>query len=338
MTKLEYANFYEQVGTSIIPDDMPAELDPADLVIPTRAELDAKQAENKDDTAAGGADGDTQDGKAGSSGDGDAGATDAAGKGKDGSDSKGGSETEVAEAVLEGPGDNEVYQTTVEDPGEYQPKDYSFEVTIYDEDGKNGKAVKVSSVEQFEQLLDEEKNFGSASALLKAQRMATKMESAQDRDKSEHDSKKAQFETQKTAVDEQNARLTRTANELNYLVGKGKLPPVPKKYQNADWSDPEVAKQPGVKEQVELLKYMGKENEARRKLGLDDLSVSGAYAEMRLEQKEQEVTSSTKQAGEARRQASARVSATTPGPASAAPKGVMVGRNLGDLSRLSDML
>ncbi len=128
------------------------------------------------------------------------------------------------------------------------------------------------------------------------------------------------------------------ANELNYLVDKGKLPAVAKKYQNANWSDPEVAKQPGVKEQVELLNYMAKENASRRRAGLSDLTPSTALTEMRAEAAEKALKDGGDAAGEARRAAGARVAATTPAPVSAVPKGVSVGRNLGDLSNLSSLM
>lgn len=333
-------DFYEQIGTPLVPDDMPAEPNPEDLMIPTRAELEARQAkeDKDDDTADNGIDGEGSSTDAKKADDGSGGVGKAS-DGKDDQGNKGEKETADAEAVLEGAGDSEeVWATTLEDPGEYQPKDYSFEATIYDAEGKNGKSVKITSVEQFEQLLDEEKNFGSASALLKAQRLATKMESAAERDKAEYDKQKAAYTAQQEAVAQQNAAVNQMAAELNYLVSKGKLPAVPKKYVNADWSNPEVAKQPGVKEQVELLKYMNKENQSRRAAGLPDLTPSTAFTEMRAEAAEAKLRQGEDKAGEARRAASARVAGTSPAPASAVPKGVSVGRNLGSLDNLSNML
>lgn len=340
MTKLDYANFYEQVGTPLIPDDMPTDdPNPEDLMIPTRAQLEERQAKEgkDDDTQTSGAEGAGSD--KGSDGPGVSGKGDKKSE-KSGDDAgdKGEKEAEDAETVLEGPGDNEVYQTTLEDPGEYEPADYSFEAVVYDEDGKNGKTVKITSVEQFEQLLDEEKNFGSASALLKAQRLATKMESNAERDKGEHDKQKAAYEAQQIAVDQQNAVVNQAAAELNYLVTKGKLPVVAKEYVSADWSNPEVAKQPGVKEQLELLKYMGKENASRRKAGLADLTPTTAFTEMRAEAAEAKLRDGADAAGVARRAASARVAGTSPAPTSAVPKGVSVGRSFGSLDELSNML
>lgn len=322
----------ENKGTPLIPDDMPPEMAPEDMVIPTRAELEERKAkEGKDSDKA--TDGSDETDKGGDNlqkaepNKGDVSAD--VGK-SDGDDGQGAEDAGDANA-------GEVYQTTLEDPGEYQPADYSFEVTVYDEDGKNGKQVKVSSVEQFEQLLDEEKNFGSAAALLKAQRLATKMESRAEADKAAWEKSKAEYNAQQEAVKVQNEALNQMAAELNYLVAKGKLPQVAKKYQNADWSDPEVAKQPGVKEQIELLNYMKKENLERRKAGLSDLTPSTALTEMRAEVAERTLKETADKAGEARRAAGARVAATAPAPVNVARKGVMVGRSFGDLSKLSDM-
>lgn len=216
---------------------------------------------------------------------------------------------------------------TVEDPGTYTPKDYSFEVTVYDEEGKNGKSVKVKSIEEWEELLDKDSNFGTSSALLKAQRLATKMESNLDRDESEWKKKKDAFDEQSESAQAQQDRINNIAAEINYLVGKGKLPAVDKKYANADWSDPEVAKQPGVKEQVSLLNYMRKENDARVKAGLRPIdSVLDAYNAMQLEQRDKRAQDVKKKAGVARKEAGARVAGSSPAPVSSAPKGIAVGR------------
>lgn len=216
---------------------------------------------------------------------------------------------------------------TVEDPGVYTPNDYSFEVTTYDEEGKNGKTVKVTSIEQFEELLDKDTNFGTAAALLKAQRLAVKMESNGERDLNDWQKKKESFTQQAQSAQAQQDHINNVAAEITYLVSKGKLPAVESKYANADWSDPEIAKQSGVKEQVELLNYMRKENNARQKAGLQPLgSALDAFNAMQLETRDKRVADVKKQAGEARKEASARVAGSSPAPVSNAPKGVMVGR------------
>lgn len=288
-------------GTPLInPEELTPELTPEEMTLPTREQLEAKQTEAE--------------------------------KKPDEPEDK--NESDEAEEPVDEP----VYQNTVEDPGEFQPADYSFEVTIYDEEGKNGKNVKVDSVERFEQLLEEEKNFGSASALMKAQRLATKMESNLERDRKSYETDKKAFNDQQAKVEADNAAVNQMASELDYLESKGELPQVAKKYQNADWSDPEVAKQPGVKERVELLDYMKKENGARIKAGLRPFSsVVDAFNQYDREQARSAIKSAEDKAGEARRQAGARVAGVNPAPVSAVPKGVMVGRSFGDLSNLSNM-
>lgn len=216
---------------------------------------------------------------------------------------------------------------TAKDPGEFKPKDYSFEVTVYDEEGKNGKSVKIKSIDDFEELLDKDANFGTSSALLKAQRLATKMENNAERDQSEWQKKMDDYADQNKAAQDQQDQITNVAKEISYLVSKGKLPAADKKYANADWSDPEIAKQPGVKEQVELLNYMRKENNARIKAGLKPFgSALDAFNALQLESRDKKAATVKKQAGEARKEAGARVAGSSPAPVSNAPKGVAVGR------------
>lgn len=227
---------------------------------------------------------------------------------------------------------NEEYEepapiVTAEDPGDFTPQDYSFEVTVYDDEGKNGKSVKINSIEQWEDLLDKDSNFGTPSAMLKAQRLATKMESNQERDHEKWQEKKESFDKQSEGQQARQDAVNNIANEITYLVSKGMLPDVAKEYRDVDWSDPEVAKQAGVKEQVALINYMRKENDTRIKAGLKPMtSVIDAYNSMQIEQRNKKATDVQKQAGEARKTAGARVAGTSPAPVSNTPKGIMVGR------------
>jgi hypothetical protein len=217
---------------------------------------------------------------------------------------------------------------TVEDPGEFKPNDYSFDVVVYDDESKKPKTVKIKSAEDFDKLLDDDANFGSSGALLKAQRLATKMETSLERDEAEWKKKKDAYEEQAGTLEARNEQIANIAAEINYLVGKGKLPKVEKKYENANWSDPEVAKQPGVKEHLELLSYMRKENDDRKKHGLkSQVSVIDAFNAMTLEKRDNKAKDVKKQAGEARKEAGARVAGSSPAPVSSpAPKGIAVGR------------
>jgi hypothetical protein len=225
---------------------------------------------------------------------------------------------------------------SVPDPGEFTPGDYSFEVTTYNAEGQNGRTVKVNSLEQWEQLIDTDPNFGSAGALLRAQRAATHMESSIDRDEREYKAKKAQFDEAAKGEQARTEAMGNMVSEMGYLEGKGYLPKVANQYKNADWSDPEVAKQNGVKEQIALLKYMRNENNSRIRAGLKPMtSVLDAYNAFELDNSRKGTETAKKAAGEARKAAGSRVASSSPNPATTAPAGIAVGRggSLEDLNR-----
>lgn len=222
----------------------------------------------------------------------------------------------------------------VADPGEYQPADYSFEVTTYDAEGKNGRSRKISSVEDWDTFIDGEPNFGNATALLKAQRLATKMETALDRDQAEYNNKKTAFDEYTQTEEARVAATTQISNEINYLVDRGELPKVAPEFVTANWADPKVAAQSGVKEQIALLAYMQKENNARAKAGLAPMtSALDAWNAYQLDQAKQTTATRQQQAGQQRKEAGARVAPSSPAPASSAPRGIAVGRggSLNDL-------
>jgi hypothetical protein len=315
-------NFYEELGTPIIPEDMPPEEDASSFTIPTQAELDAQQ-DDQDDTATTGTDADQL------SGDGSDGGAD--GKG----DSVGEGEASTSQRT---PEPAPLPQFQLEDPGDYQPKDYSFQVTTYEGEAKVPKQVTISSPEQLDDLLERDADFGSPSQIAKAIRQAAKMESAQDRDKQDWEQAKQEYQQEKQQYDQELTRLNQIAAEMSYLVAKGKLPVIAKQYQDANWSDPTVAKQPGVKEQIELLDYMAKENQARAKAGLAPMAPSQALAELQAEQATQKLVDANKQAGQQRRNAGAKIAGTTPAPAQAARKGVMIGTPIpGGLGGMTDL-
>lgn len=226
---------------------------------------------------------------------------------------------------------------SIPDPGEYKPADYSFEVAVYDTEGKNMRTHKIKSVEDWDTLLDGDPNLGSAGALLKAQRQATKMETNLDRDQREHEAKKAQFANEKTAIDNQQQATTTMIAEIGYLQSQGKLPAVDAKYVDADWSDPEIAKQPGVKEQLALLNYMRNENRRLEAAGLSRMtSIRDAFNSYQLDRAEKARPAQQARAAQARKAAGARVASVSPAPLSGgAPSGISVGRggSLRDLGR-----
>jgi hypothetical protein len=230
---------------------------------------------------------------------------------------------------------NEPAQFTAEDPGEFQPQDYSFEVTTYDKDGNNPRTVKVTSVEQWDKMLGDDVNFGSAQALMVAERKASKMDSNAERDRVEWEKAKAKYDEEREAFENTEAQLDNFESEMNYLVGRGDMPKVPAKFTN-DWTSAEAKKDPAIKEQQKLINYMNKENRARAKAGLQpETSLVSAYKAYKLDQMEKEEATSQRQAGQARREAGARVAGTSPAATTVtAPKGIAVGRagSLNDLS------
>lgn len=229
-------------------------------------------------------------------------------------------EPEVIEAPV-------VKQPTTPDPGEYIPTDYSFEVITYDDEGNKPKTHKISTVEQWDKLLEEEPNFGNASALMKADRLAAKMENNTERDYKDWEGKKQKFEDDSRAAQAKTEATDNMVNEINYLVSKNFLPKIADEYKNSDWSDKEIAKQPGVKEQAELLMYMRDENARRTKAGLKPMtSVLDAFNAMQVDVSRKQSKQAEKDADTARKVASGRVAGTTAAPASVAPKGIAVGR------------
>jgi len=225
---------------------------------------------------------------------------------------------------------------TLADPGEYVPNDYTFEVVVYDGQGKNARTHKIKSVDEWDELLERDPNLGSASALLKAQRAATKMETSLERDKREYDGKKTAFEQEKASVATRQAATDTMVSEIGYLQSKGKLPQVDAKYVDADWGDPEVAKQPGVREQVRLLNYMRDENKARVAAKLKPMtSILDAYNAYVADGAEKDNVTRKRTAGAQRKAAGARVASVSSAPVGAAPPGVSVGRggSLRDLGR-----
>lgn len=227
---------------------------------------------------------------------------------------------ELPEAIEETPAN------LLTDPGDYTPADYSFDVQVYDEDGKNGKTVKIKTVDQWDELLDSNANLGTGAAVGRALRQAGKMEANLERDEANWETAKAAYEAQVESTNNQSQSITNMSNEIAYLAGKGELPPVSAELENADWSDPNVAKQPGVKERLELLTYMRNENNARTKAGLAPMtSVLDAFNAFQLDQNRKQAVTDRRAAGEARKTAGAKVAGSAPNPAVLAPKGVAVG-------------
>lgn len=229
-------------------------------------------------------------------------------------------EEENEEDIPEAP---ELEQTvTLEDPGNYEAKDYSFDYTI------DGKSYKIVNSEDVDKIPDEDLEKLKASELSSLIRRANLIDTKHDKDEEEFNKKKDAYSEQ--SQEEQNRVDTtiRLAAEFDYLESKGHIPPVPEELQDKDWTSPKIASREGVKERKEILDYMHKENVQRAKLGLKPIdSVLDAFNAFSLENNRKVDQERTKQAGEARKAAGSRVSAPTNNqPASMVPKGIAVGR------------
>lgn len=213
---------------------------------------------------------------------------------------------------------------TAQDPGEYQPKDYSFDIEIA------GKTHHVDSAEKAAELGEEFAEEMNAKQIFALINKGSKIEVKQERDKEEWEAKKKTFDEQTAVEAGRQQTINNFAAEFAYLEGKGLLPKVAAEFkkEGVNWENPEVAGQPGVKEQLALLNYMVKENRVRAKAGIRQLtSVVDAFNAMRTDDSEKARVTNRKQAGEARKAASSRVAATA--PASSAPyipAGIAVGR------------
>lgn len=163
------------------------------------------------------------------------------------------------------------------DPGEFVPNDYSFDIKLAD-----GSTVKINTPEDIENL-GADVEFASASDLIKTQANYTRMLTGIENDKKAYDAEKSAFDTNQEQVQQQEQFISGIESGMGYLESNGSLPPVPTQYENADWTDPEVAKQPGVKERVAIIEYMATENAKRNKAGVPPInSVLDAFNAMEL--------------------------------------------------------
>jgi hypothetical protein len=174
---------------------------------------------------------------------------------------------------------------TVEDPGDFKPKDYSFTVQTTD-----GKAHKITSVEEAEALasrLDTNPELISASQFLTLGRKTAFMEQGIAADRQVYDKAKEEHDAQDAQTQTREQYLTQWQAETNYLRSKGGLPPITDELNNSDWTDPKIASQTGVKETLAVFKWMEEENNRRIAAGLPpDLSVVSAHNAMQAEMKE----------------------------------------------------
>jgi hypothetical protein len=163
------------------------------------------------------------------------------------------------------------------DPGEFVPNDYSFDIALAD-----GTKLTITKPEDIE-ALGNDVEFATPADFIKTQANYNKMVTGIENDKKAYDTDKSAFDTAQEQVQQQEQFISGIESGMNYLESSGDLPAVPAQYENADWSDPEVAKQPGVAERVAIIEYMATENARRDKAGVPRLtSVLDAHNAMQL--------------------------------------------------------
>lgn len=218
---------------------------------------------------------------------------------------------------------------TVKDPGEYKAGDYSFEVTLAD-----GKTHKVATAEEAETIAADPDNFETPKQLMDFMNKQQAMRNKLDKEYEKWESDKQTFTQQLELETQRREQIDGFVGEFNYLVGKGLIPAVAKEYLDADWSDPEIAKQPGVKEQQALLNYMVKENATRQKAGVKPItSIVDAFNAWQLDTNHKREIADVKKAeedqkaaGQARKVAGSRVAGVSASQqAPYIPQGIAVG-------------
>lgn len=225
---------------------------------------------------------------------------------------------------------------TAQDPGEYQPADYSFEVTL-----KDGKTVKIATPEEADKVSEDPDNFETPKQLLDFIKKSTQMQSKLDKDYDEWEKKSTTFKSQLEVETQRRETVDNFTNEMLYLVEKGLIPDIEDADAKKRWLtdetaslDKEFVKTPGVREQTQLLNYLVKENERRSKSNVRQLtSLIDAFNAWKVDTVEQEKAERLKQAeqakreaGEARKAAGARVAGVSPSQqGSYVPKGIAVG-------------
>lgn len=209
----------------------------------------------------------------------------------------------------------------VNDPGDtfVSKTDYSFDITLAD-----GTVFKITKPEDIRQL-PADADFGTASNMFEAQTALNKMTIGLDQEQREWEANKQAHQAQKAQTEAAEARVATMIAEINYLETKGKLPPVDKQYENADWSNPDIAKQPGVKERIELLNYRDVENKQRTALGLSPMSILEAHLQMQSDAVVQAENAKKKQDGEIRKARGAMVGGSGASTVPNTPEGYMIG-------------
>lgn len=210
----------------------------------------------------------------------------------------------------------------VANPGAFNPTDYSFIVT-----NAEGKKTKISTPEEADVYLEDEDNFETTKQSIEFMRKVSRMENGLEKDKAEYDKQLADYRKADEELKARDTSIQNIESGINYLVEKKLLPAVDKSLSKADWNDPNVATNPGIKEQRALLNYMVKESETRVKAGLPPItSVIDAFNAMQLDNARNTRQSNKDKNAEERKTKGARIASTTSTVTTPAPKGIAIGR------------
>ncbi len=217
----------------------------------------------------------------------------------------------------------------VDDPGDYKPADYSFDIEIA------GKSYKVDTAERAAELAEELAEELEPKQLVSLMTKSAQITIKEERDKDDWQKHKDAFDNQSAEIKDAEETINNRVKEITYLVGNGFLPkitdPAVKQRWETDpnaWSDAEFIKSDGVREQVELLQYMIDESKRRTDAGLPPLdSLLDAFNAMENDPKRRKEEEEHKEAGEQRKAAGARVAGTSPAQPAGyyVPKGIAVG-------------
>lgn len=289
-------------------------------------EAEDKSAEkSKDDETSGESKDDSEDdagGEDNKDAEGEGESDDASGAEDDDSDGDAGA-SEDSDAKVEPPADFEADQPAPElkDPGEFEPQDYSFEVELAD-----GKTFEIKKPDDIKKL-PKDADFGTPQNLIEFQASYNKMVSGIESDKQAHEEATEEYKAQKEAIDKRQDFIIQTNAGLKYLQNQGLLPKTTSEQEAMNWADPEVQKQDGIKESVEVIEYMVKETEDRQKLGLPGMTILDAFNNLQSKKLQEQITSGKKKSADARKKAGAKVAgaSSTPGVSSAGDEDLIIG-------------
>lgn len=225
-------------------------------------------------------------------------------------------------------------EITPDDPGEFQPGDYSFEVITTD--GKTHKIKNPDDADALTDLLDEKPDLINAKNLMEFIRKTSRMEAGIEADKKAHQAKVEQYESVKEQEEVKNKTLISINNGMLYLQQKGMLDAVPSEYDNASTKWEDHTNIPAIKQRLDILKYMENENKARMDVGLEpSFDVIAAHNAMQLEEMKNQKKTDQDTESKKRQAKGAKVGSTAAYSQTNVTKGEIVGEG-GSLNELYD--